>query len=134
MHYRKHYMVVAYAVILLSGAVASTPMFANEATRTSVCMRINRSGELVSTTVYKEAAQIRTREALAAINRAAMPSFPPLPKGAPEFVDFHWDVVCGCTGYIYSDKMRLCNHAHTEESQKLKQASQVQLEPQRQEF
>lgn len=94
----------------------ATPLFANEATRTSVCIRINRAGELVSTTIYKEAAQIRSREAMAAIQRAAMPSFPPLPEGAPEFVDFHWEVVCGCTGYIYGDTMRLCKHVHQQEA------------------
>lgn len=128
MHYRNRFhVIVGCFVILFSEFVASSPSFANEATRTSVCLRINRVGALVNTTVYKEAAQIRTREALAAINRAAMPNFPPLPAGSPEFVDFHWDVVCGCTGYIYSDKMRLCNQAHKEEMQK--QMPQLRQQP-----
>ncbi len=113
---------MVFAVLLgLLGLTFATPLFANEATRTSVCIRINRSGELVSTTIYKEAAQIRSREAIAAIQRAAMPSFPPLPDGAPEFVDFHWEVVCGCTGYIYGDNMRLCKHVHQQEAQMLEQ-------------
>lgn len=94
----------------LAAFLSASGVSANEPTHASVCLRINRAGELVSLIEYKSQSFIRSEQTMAAIRRAA--PFPPLPEGAPEVVDFHYDVTCGCTGWLMLDKMRLCNTVH----------------------
>lgn len=91
--------------------LSATQASANEPTKVSVCLRISKSGELLKAEVYKAQSAIRGQEALAAINRVK--EFAPLPEGAPDYVDFHYDLVCGCTGYVWKDEMHLCRDIHT---------------------
>lgn len=97
------------AILVLS--TFSAQARANEPTRVSVCLRISKSGQLLKAEVYKTQIAFRGTEALAAVNR--IKEFAPLPEGAPEYMDFHYDVVCGCTGYIIRDEMHLCRDMHT---------------------
>lgn len=110
----KNSCVLALFCAIVFGIFFASEAFANEPTRTAVCIRISRSGDLLSTTLYKSPGWIRSEQAIAAIKRAAGGSFPPLPEGSPEFMDFHFDVTCGCTGWIMKDEMRLCKQAHVQ--------------------
>ncbi len=106
-------LILALVCAALSVGLFANMASANEATRTSVCIRVNRAGELVSAKVYRSGISFHGQHALEAIGRAG--PFPPLPEGSPEYVDFHYDVVLGCTGWIMSDEMHLCKKVHSDQ-------------------